>query len=136
MKLFLFILLNSIVINKVNSQLHNVIEIKIEVGAKRKITKVDVEVIDTALGNSIKKRFSNFVFPEKRPPKGNYSVKVQYVVAKDSSISDVKCLTNVGYGLEKAAVGVIQKSSVWQPATQTGREVKPYRTSKVIVDSL
>jgi hypothetical protein len=127
MKLFLFILLNSIVINKVSGQLYNVIDIKIEVGAKRKISKVDVECADTAMAKNITERFSNFVFPKERPPKGNYLVKVQYVVAKDSSIAEVKCLTNVGYGLEAEAVRAIRGPIRWGPAPQGGRQVREFR---------
>jgi hypothetical protein len=116
LKLFLFILVNFIVINKVCSQ--NIIDIKIEVGAKRKITKVVVEATDTALGKIIYNRLSNFVFPKERPKKGNYSVRVSYVVAKDGSISDVKCLNNPGYGMGSEAVRAIYKSPPWTPATR------------------
>jgi hypothetical protein len=136
MKLFLLILVNFIFINKTYSQ--NIIEIKIEIGAKRKITKVDVEGADTALVKSIKKSLSSFVFVKKRPKKGNYIVRVAYIIAKDGSITDVRCLNDPGYGMGQESVRTIRKGSVWKPALQGGRAVRPLSKSKVnvVVDSL
>jgi hypothetical protein len=139
MKLFLLILVNFIFINKAYSQ--NIIEIKIEIGAKRKITKVDVEGADTTLEKSIKKRLSSLVFVKKhpkkgkyivvkkRPPKGKYIVRLAYVIAKDGSIAEVRCLNDPGYGMGQELVRAIRKSPVWAPATQGGRPVRPYSTS-------
>lgn len=64
-------------------------------------------------------------------PEGTYTVYVQFVVSKDGSISDVKALTNHGYGMEKEAVRVIQKGPAWVPAIQNGRSVNAYRKQPI-----
>lgn len=64
-------------------------------------------------------------------PEGTYTVYVQFVVSKDGSISDVKALTNHGYGMEKEAVKVIQKGPAWVPAIQNGRSVNAYRKQPI-----
>jgi len=64
-------------------------------------------------------------------PAGTYTVYVQFVVSKDGTISDVKALTNHGYGMEKEAVRVIQKGPKWQPAVQNGRQVNAFRKQPI-----
>lgn len=60
-------------------------------------------------------------------PEGTYTVYIQFVVSKDGTISDVKPLTNHGYGMENEAVRVIKKGPPWVPAIQHGRIVNAYR---------
>lgn len=64
-------------------------------------------------------------------PAGIYTVVVQFIVSKDGSISDVKPLTDHGYGTEKEVVRVITKGPKWEPAIQGGRMVKAYRKQPV-----
>lgn len=64
-------------------------------------------------------------------PEGTYTVYVQFVVSKDGSISDVKALTNHGYGMESEAVRVIKKGPAWTPAIQNGRSVNAYRKQPI-----
>ena len=64
-------------------------------------------------------------------PEGTYTVYVQFVVSKDGSISDVKALTNHGYGMEAEAVRVIKKGPAWTPAIQNGRSVNAYRKQPI-----
>lgn len=64
-------------------------------------------------------------------PEGTYTVYVQFVVSKDGSISDVKALTNHGYGMEAEAVKVIKKGPAWVPAVQNGRSVNAYRKQPI-----
>ena len=64
-------------------------------------------------------------------PEGVYTVYVQFVVSKDGSISDVKALTNHGYGMEAEAVKVIKKGPAWVPAVQNGRSVNAYRKQPI-----
>lgn len=64
-------------------------------------------------------------------PEGTYTVYVQFVVSKDGTISDVKALTNHGYGMEKEATRVIQKGPAWVPAVQNGRSVNAYRKQPI-----
>jgi len=64
-------------------------------------------------------------------PAGKYTVYVQFVVDKEGNISDVKPLTNNGYGMEQEAVRVIKKGPNWTPAVQNGRQVKAYRKQPI-----
>jgi protein TonB len=64
-------------------------------------------------------------------PEGTYTVYVQFVVSRDGKISDVKALTNHGYGMEKEAVRVITKGPEWKPAIQNGRNVNAFRKQPI-----
>lgn len=64
-------------------------------------------------------------------PEGTYTVYIQFVVSKDGSISDVKALTNHGYGMEKEAEKVIRKGPAWEAAVQNGRKVNAYRKQPI-----
>jgi protein TonB len=64
-------------------------------------------------------------------PEGTYTVYVQFVVSKDGSISDVRALTNHGYGMEAEAIKVIKKGPAWVPAVQNGRSVNAYRKQPI-----
>ena len=59
-------------------------------------------------------------------PEGIYTVLMQFLVDIDGSISDIKPLTNHGYGLEEEAIRVLKKATRWEPAIQNGRPVKAY----------
>lgn len=64
-------------------------------------------------------------------PAGQYTVVVQFIVDKEGNISDVKALTNHGYGMEEEAVRAIKKGPKWTPAIQNGRQVKAYRKQPI-----
>ena len=64
-------------------------------------------------------------------PEGTYTTVVQFVVDKEGNISDVKALTNHGYGMEQEAMRAIQKGPKWNPAVQNGRQVKAYRKQPI-----
>ncbi|MER3470537.1 MAG: energy transducer TonB [Chitinophagaceae bacterium] len=64
-------------------------------------------------------------------PAGNYTVVVQFIVDKEGNVSDVKALTNHGYGMEDEAVKVIKRGPKWTPAVQNGRQVKAYRKQPI-----
>jgi len=64
-------------------------------------------------------------------PEGTYTVMVQFIVDKEGNISDVRALTNHGYGMEAEAVKVIKRGPKWTPAVQNGRHVKAYRRQPI-----
>jgi len=64
-------------------------------------------------------------------PVGSYTVVLQFVVDEDGAVSDIKALTNHGYGLEQEAVRVLKKAKNWEPAIQNGRKVKAYRKQPI-----
>lgn len=65
-------------------------------------------------------------------PDGQYQVWVQFIVDKTGAISDVKALSNHGYGMEEEAVNVIRKGPNWIPAIQNGKNVKAYRKQSIL----
>ena len=64
-------------------------------------------------------------------PTGNYSVLIQFVVDIDGNVSDIKALTNIGFGLEQEAIRVLKQATKWKPAIQNGRPVKAYRQQPI-----
>ena len=68
---------------------------------------------------------------ENQAPEGTYTTVIQFVVDKEGNISDVRAMTNHGYGMEQEAIRVIQKGPKWTPAIQNGRQVKAYRKQPI-----
>jgi|GEM_PF-435678 len=66
-----------------------------------------------------------------RAPEGTYTVIVQFVVDKEGKITDIKPLTQFGFGLEEEVMRILKKSPPWIPAIQFGRNVKAYRKQPV-----
>jgi periplasmic protein TonB len=64
-------------------------------------------------------------------PEGTYTVVIQFIVDKEGNISDVRPLTNHGYGMEEEAMRTIRKGPKWEPAIQNGRQVKAYRKQPI-----
>jgi protein TonB len=64
-------------------------------------------------------------------PAGTYTTVIQFVVNKDGAISNVKALTNHGYGMENEAIRIIKAGPKWNPAVQGGRLVKAYRNQPI-----
>jgi len=67
---------------------------------------------------------------------GNYVVLVQFVVDVDGSVSQIKPISSAGYGMEEEAVRVLRKAEKWIPAIQNGRQVKAWRTQKIVFQVL
>ncbi len=55
---------------------------------------------------------------------GNYLVYVSFVVEKDGRLTDIKAVSQEGYGMENEAVRVVKNSPRWQPALQNGNPVR------------
>jgi periplasmic protein TonB len=62
---------------------------------------------------------------------GRYQIVVQFVVDVDGSVSDIKPITNVGFGMEQEAIRVLRKATKWEPAWQNGKQVKAYRRQPI-----
>jgi len=65
-------------------------------------------------------------------PVGIYKVIVQFIVDRSGVVSDIRALTNFGYGMESEVIRIFKKSPNWQPAMQNQRTVKAYRIQPVI----
>jgi periplasmic protein TonB len=80
----------------------------------------------------LQKNLNPNVAVDNKAPKGRYLVIVRFIVAKDSSISDVVAETNHGYGMEQEVVRVIKKDKPkWTPAKQKAYMEKAYRRQSV-----
>ena len=112
MKLFVLALVNFIFINKVCSQTF----IEIEIGSKRKVTKVDVKGTfadgDTAWKKFIVEKLNTSIFIDKGAKRGKYTVIVYFIVTKDGSLSDIRCENDPGYGMCEESVRVIKRSKM------------------------
>jgi TonB family protein len=49
---------------------------------------------------------------------------VQFVVEKDGSLKNVKCVRDIGYGTGTEAVRVVSAAAKWKPGIQNGRPVR------------
>ncbi len=74
---------------------------------------------------------------KQKAPAGNYTVVIQFVVNLDGTVSDVRALTNHGYGMETEAIRAIKKGPKWLPAIQNGRKIVAYRKQPItfVVDN-
>ncbi len=67
---------------------------------------------------------------------GRYTVVIQFVVDKEGNVSDIKALTNHGYGMEEEAMRVIKRSPAWEPAIYDGYKVKAYHKQPITFNVL
>jgi len=97
--------------------------------------KVDIEAGfpggDPAWKKFLEKNLRGDVATENGAPAGIYMVLVQFIVDKEGNLSDIKPLTNWGYGMEKEVLRLLKISPKWSPAIQNGRAVKAYRKQPV-----
>jgi protein TonB len=109
-----------------------VIEEKKEDDENKIFEKVEVEAkFNGDWKRYLERNLNGSVGADAGAPAGTYTVIVQFVVDKDGNISDVKALTNHGFGMEEEAVKVIKKGPAWEPAIQNGRKVKAYRKQPI-----
>ena len=98
-------------------------------------TKVEIEASfpggDAVWRNYLTRSLNSDVAADHYAPPGTYTVVVQFIVNKDGTITDVKPLTNHGFGMEQEVVRVISKGPKWNPAIQDGKQVKAYRRQPV-----
>ncbi len=113
-----------------------VVEVKKEVEDEDKVFE-KVEIDATFPGGEkewrkyLEKKCNGQVASDNGAPPGKYKVVVQFIVNKEGKISDVKALTNFGYGMEQEAVRVIKNGPDWVAAQQNGRKVTAYRSQPI-----
>ncbi|HKO82515.1 MAG TPA: energy transducer TonB [Chitinophagaceae bacterium] len=106
---------------------------------ENKIAKESTEFLPIEIEAKFDGDWIKFLFKNLNPqvpidngaPAGNYIVVLQFVVDVDGTVSDIKPLTNHGYGLEQEAIRVLRKAKKWEPAIQNGRKVKAYRKQPI-----
>jgi protein TonB len=79
----------------------------------------------------LERNLSSFNPADEGAPAGTYTTYVQFVVDKEGNISDVRSLTNHGYGMEETAIRIIKKGPKWNPAIQNEKQVKAYRKQPI-----
>jgi len=112
-----------------------VIEEKKEDDENKIFDKVEIEAGfpggDSKWRQYLERNCNGQVASDQGAPEGTYTTVIQFVVDKEGNISDVRSLTNHGYGMEEEAMRVIKKGPKWKPAVQNGRQVKAYRKQPI-----
>jgi len=97
--------------------------------------KVEIEASFPGGDNAWRQYLEKTLHPDvpvtRGAPAGIFTVIVQFVVSKDGNITDVKALTNHGFGMEQEVIRVIRMGPKWKPAQQDGRYVRAYRKQPV-----
>ena len=111
------------------------VEVKKEEDENKIFDKVEIEASfpggDSKWRQYLERNANGQVATDNGAPEGTYTTLVQFVVDKEGNISDVRALTNHGYGMEEEAIRVIKKGPKWTPAVQNGRQVKAYRKQPI-----
>jgi hypothetical protein len=98
--------------------------------------KVDIEAEfpggDAAWRKYLEKNLNPNVPVDNGAPAGMYTIIVQFVVSRDGTVSDIKPLTKIGYGMEQEVIRILKKPGTWKPAVQHERPVNAYRKQPVI----
>ncbi|HYC39506.1 MAG TPA: energy transducer TonB [Chitinophagaceae bacterium] len=112
-----------------------IVEEKKEEDENKIFDKVEIDAAfpggDGAWRRFLERNLNASVPADNGASEGTYTVMVQFVVDKEGAISDVRALTNHGYGMEEEAMRVIRKGPRWTPAIQNGRHVKAYRRQPI-----
>ncbi len=112
-----------------------IVEVKKEDDENKIFDKVEIEASfpggDSKWRQYLERNANGQVATDNGAPEGTYTTVVQFVVDKEGNISDVRSLTNHGYGMEEEAIRVIKKGPKWSPAVQNGRQVKAYRKQPI-----
>jgi hypothetical protein len=109
------------------------VEITKEKKPKRIYVKVEIKSAfpggDSSWVQSVEKSINQSISYKNGAKNGKYIVSVAFVVAKDGTISEIRCVNDpVGFGMEEVVLRALKKKSKWLPSSQ-GVPVRPYRKS-------
>lgn len=62
---------------------------------------------------------------------GTFTVMVRFLVNKDGTLSDIKALTNYGYGIEEGVIRMMRSAPKWKPGRMHGRIVRSYHSQPI-----
>ncbi len=85
----------------------------------------------TAWGKFLSRHLNADVPIRKGAPAGKYTVVSRFVVDSDGNISNVRIITDPGFGMGEEVIRILKKSPKWAPAQQFGRNLKAYRKQPV-----
>lgn len=139
MKQFLFLLFICLLFANTNATAQDsaATKAKVDTTAEEEWDKVFVRVPldgDFKGGDSAWQRYiqQNLVYPKKaKRKKIEGTVTVQFILSKFGDILEAKALSGPEE-LHKSAVNVIMKSPKWDPAIQSGRQVKAYKKYDIV----
>ncbi len=98
-------------------------------------TKVDEEAAfpggEGSWRSYIEQNIDPTVPGKNKAPEGVYTVLIQFVVDLDGKITNIRALTNYGYGMEAEVIRLLKKAPRWKPAMIQGKPVKAYRKQPV-----
>jgi hypothetical protein len=94
-------------------------------------TKSSASCLDSSWVQSIERKINQSLTYKNGAKKGKYIVAVRFIVAKDSTISDIQCENDPGYGMCTAVISAVKRFKPWKPAAQRGYPVNSYRKSAV-----
>jgi periplasmic protein TonB len=101
-------------------------------GPKGPFEKVEIDAKFSGDWERFLRKYLNpDVAVENGAPPGRHTVLIQFVVDIDGSVSDIRPLTNIGYGMEQEAIRVLKKAAKWIPAVQNGQHVQAYRRQPI-----
>ena len=108
-----------------------VVEITKEKKPKKIYTKVQITPAfpgDSSWVQSLEDSLNRSIAVKNRVKVGKYIVSVRFLLEKDGSLTDYKCLIDPGFGMCKQVVAAIIKKYVKWPKWSPG-EVRQYHTS-------
>jgi periplasmic protein TonB len=112
-----------------------IIDKPVESDEPRMIVEIDAKFIGN-WENFLRRNLNPDFIVSNGAPAGRYTVRIQFIVDKEGNVSDIKALTNHGFGMEEEAIRVIKKATKWEPAIQNGYKVKAYRTQPITFEIL
>lgn len=135
MRYFLLSLLCFICVAKSDGQTNIYVRVDVEITKekhpKKVYTKIDISSAfpggDSSWVRSLEGKLNQLIRNNGRAKKGKYQASVQFIV-KDSSISDIRCLNDPGFGVCQELVRSLKIISPWRPAPQD-IPVREYRRS-------
>jgi hypothetical protein len=92
------------------------------------LTSPDAMGLDSARVQSIEKSINQSLTFKNGAKPGEYRVTAQFILDKDSILSDVRCVEDPGYRMCEAVLRALKKGGIrWKPAPGEGVKVREYR---------
>lgn len=141
MKHFISVLLCFICVAKSSGQTGTrmyttvVVEITKEQKPKKISTKVEITSPfpsgDSSWIQSIEKSLNESLAVKRGAKAGKYIVSVRFLIERDGSVTDYRCLNDPGFGMCEQVVAALIKSFThkWGPQTDSSGKVRRYHTT-------
>ena len=92
------------------------------------LTSPDAMGLDSARVQSIENSINQSLKFKNGAKPGEYRVTAQFILDKDSILSDIRCIEDPGYNMCEAVLRALKKGGIpWKPAPAGGIKVHEYR---------